>query len=245
MFMAISPKKVAVVIPTYGESKNIASLAETIHNFLPASKIIIVDDDSKDGTEKIARAMAEKDKRIKFISRKGKIRSFAQSYIEGFKSAIADNADYIIQMDADFSHDPKILPEIAKNLENFDLVIGSRYIKGGDIENWSLIRRLISRGGSIYSQIIAGLPINDPTAGFAGWKKETLEKINLNDIQANGYAFQIEMKFNAYKNGCKIKEIPITFKDRKFGASKMSKTIILEAALYCWKLKFKKILKRK
>lgn len=143
-------------------------------------------------------------------------------------------------MDADFSHNPKYLPQIIDNLNNYDMVIGSRYTKGGKVENWPLIRRLISRGGSIYSQIVAGLPLNDPTAGFAGWRKESLEKIHLDEIRSNGYAFQIEMKFNAYKNNLKIKEIPITFTDRKLGASKMKKIIILEAALYCIKLRIKK-----
>lgn len=238
--MAIDPKNAAVIIPTFNEAENIALITEAIHAFLPSSKIIIIDDCSEDGTEIIANALAKKDSGIRFISRKGKTRSFAQSYIDGFKTAIADNYDYIFQMDADLSHDPKELPKMIKNLENYDLVIGSRYITGGDIKNWSLARRLISRGGSIYSQIIAGLPISDPTAGFVGWKRETLQKINLNDIRSNGYAFQIEMKFNAHKNNAKIKEIPITFTDREFGASKMRKRIILEAALYCIKLRFRK-----
>lgn len=235
--MALTQKNTAIVIPTYNEAENIAAITQEILKIIPASKIIIVDDDSQDGTEKIANSLVQKNSRIKFISRKGKTRSFAQSYIDGFKAAIADNADYIIQMDADFSHDPKYLPEMLKNLENYDLVIGSRYIKSGATENWSLIRRLISRGGSIYSQIIAGLPINDPTAGFAGWKREALQKTNFDKIRSNGYGFQIEMKFHAYKNKLRIKEIPITFIDRKFGASKMRKRIILEAAMYCIKLR--------
>jgi len=236
--MAVSPKKAIVVIPTYNEAENIASISEEIFKYLPDGRLIIVDDYSKDGTEEIAKSLAQKDSRIEFISRKGKARNFAQSYIEGFKAALGGNADYIIQMDADFSHDPKYLPELIENLEKYDAVIGSRYIKGGKVENWSLARRLISRGGSIYSQIVAGLPLNDPTAGFVGWKKKSLEKIHLEKIRSNGYAFQVEMKFNAHKNNLKIKEIPITFTDRKFGASKMRKGIILEAALYCWKIRF-------
>ncbi|MDP3057628.1 MAG: polyprenol monophosphomannose synthase [bacterium] len=236
--MALTQKNTTIVIPTYNEAENIVSICQEILKHLPAAKIIIVDDDSRDNTEKIANSLVQKNSRVRFISRKGKTRSFAQSYIEGFKAAIADNADYIIQMDADFSHNPKYLPLIVENLENYDVVIGSRYIKGGKVENWPLIRRLISRSGSIYSQLIAGLPLNDPTAGFAGWRKESLEKNHLDEIQSNGYSFQIEMKYNAYKNNLKIKEIPITFTDRQLGASKMRKMIIVEAALFCWKLRF-------
>ncbi len=235
--MASVQKNTTVVIPTYNEAENIAAITDEILTFLPAAKIIIVDDDSRDGTEKIATDLIQKNNRIKFISRQGKTRSFSQSYIDGFKVAIADNADYIIQMDADFSHNPKYLPQMIDNLANYDMVIGSRYVKGGQVENWSLVRRLISRGGSIYSQIVAGLPINDPTAGFVGWKSEGLQKINLDKINSNGYGFQIEMKFHAYKNNLKIKEIPITFTDRKIGTSKMRKRIILEAAIYCWRLR--------
>lgn len=238
-FMTLAQKNITIVIPTYNEAENIALISQEIFKYAPSCKIIIVDDDSKDDTEKIANMLLEKGKRIKFISRQGKLRSFSQSYIEGFKAAIANNSDYIIQMDADFSHDPKYLPVIIKNLENYDVVIGSRYIESGKIENWSIIRRLISRGGSVYARIVAGLPLSDSTSGFAGWKKEALQKIDLNKIKSNGYAFQIEMKFNAYKNNSKIKEIPIIFMDRKFGASKMRKIIILEAALFCLKLRFK------
>lgn len=243
--MANNPKSATIVIPTFNEEENITAITQEILKNLPTGKIIIVDDASKDNTEKIAISLAQKDNRIKFLSRKGKTRSFAQSYIDGFKQAFADNADNIIQMDADFSHDPKILPQIVKTLENYDVVIGSRYTKGGKVENWPLIRRIISRSGGIYSQIVTGLPINDPTAGFVGWRKEALEKIDLDKIRSNGYGFQIEMKFNAYKKGFKIKEIPITFTDRQLGASKMRKRIIIEAALYCWKLRFHNLLLKK
>lgn len=235
-------KKTTIIIPTYNEAENIAVITQEIFKYLPTANIIIVDDDSKDGTEKIAIALTQKNSRIKFLSRKDKIRSFAQSYIDGFRAAIYDGADYIIQIDADFSHNPIYLPEIIKNLENYDVVIGSRYIKGGQVENWSLVRRLVSRIGSIYSQIIAELPISDPTAGFVGWKHEAFQKINLDKIRSNGYGFQIEMKFHAYKNNLKIKEIPITFTDRKIGNSKMSKKIILEATISCWKLRLQSYL---
>ncbi len=226
-----------IIIPTYCEAENIEPITREIFKHLPGADILIMDDNSPDNTEKIASALCQANPKIKFISRQGKPRSFAQSYIDGFRIALADNADCIIQMDADFSHNPKYLPQMIEKLKDYDLIIGSRYIKDGKTENWSLVRRLISRSGSIYSQIIAGLPINDSTAGFVGWKRTALQKINLDKIHSNGYAFQIEMKFHAHKNKLKIKEIPITFIDRKIGASKMRKKIILEAAVSCWKLR--------
>lgn len=229
--------KTTIVIPTYNEAENIEAICQEILKYLPTANIIIIDDGSQDGTEKIARLLSKKNNQVKFISRKGKIRSFAQSYIEGFKETLKKNADYIIQMDADFSHNPKYLPEMLEELKNHDMVIGSRYIRGGKIENWSFWRRFLSRGGSIYSKLIAGLPFADSTAGFVGWRTEALKKINLDKINSEGYAFQIEMKFYAYKNNFKIKEIPTIFTDRKFGTSKMGKRIVLEAALSCWKLR--------
>lgn len=238
--MANVQKSATVVIPTYNEAENIAAITQEIHKYLPIAKIIIVDDASKDDTEKIATALAQKDNRIKFISRRGKPRSFARSYIDGLKAAIADKADNIIQMDADFSHDPKHLPQMIEKLNNCDLIIGSRYKNGGRVENWPLWRRLLSRSSNIYARVIVGLPVTDPTAGFVGWRREALEKIDLDKISSNGYAFLIEVKFCAQKSGLKIEEIPIVFVDRKFGASKMNKKLILESALFCWKLRFLK-----
>lgn len=237
--------KITIVIPTYNEAENIEPICREIFSACGSAaggkysnniNIIIVDDNSRDNTEKIANSLIQNNNHIKFISRKNKTRSFAQSYIEGFHIALKSDTDYIIQMDADFSHNPQYLPEIIDSLKNYDVVIGSRYVTSGKIENWSLVRKLISRGGSIYTQIIAGLPVSDSTAGFVGWRKQAMQKINLDKIKSNGYAFQIEMKFNAYINNLKIKEIPITFVDRKFGASKMSRKIVLEAILFCWKL---------
>lgn len=228
--------KIIVVIPTYNEAENIEAICQEILKHLPTANIIIVDDNSQDGTEKIVRLLSQKNNQIRFISRKGKIRNFAQSYLEGLKEALKNNADYIIQMDADFSHNPKYLPLMIDKLKNCDVVIGSRYIKGGGTKKWSFFRRLISRSGNIYSRIFSGLPLADSTAGFVGWKSETLKKIDLDKISSDGYGFQIEMKFYAHKNGAEIKEIPIVFTERKFGASKMKKRIVLEAAITCLKL---------
>lgn len=228
--------KTTIIIPTYNEAENIEPIIREILKYLPETTILIVDDDSPDNTGKIAERLSQNDPRIKFISRKGKPRSFAQSYIEGFKMAISNGADYIIQMDADFSHNPKYLPLMLEKLKDCDLVVGSRYKKGGKVENWPPLRKFISRCGNIYSKIITSIPINDLTSGFAAWKAEALKKIDLDKIHSNGYAFQIEMKFQAWKNGFRIKEIPIVFTDRKLGNSKMSKKIVLEAALFCLKL---------
>ncbi len=231
---------IAIVIPTYKEAENIEPITQEIFKHLPDAYIFIIDDNSPDNTEMIASALCRKNPKIKFISRKGYTRSFAQSYILGFKIALQNGADYIIQMDADFSHNPEYLPYMVEQLKNYDLVIGSRYQSGGGTENWSFARKLISRAGNFYSKITTGAPINDLTSGFAAWKTESLKKIHLNDIHSNGYAFQIEIKFNAYKKGFKIKEFPIIFIERKFGNSKMSKKIILEAALSCLKLSISK-----
>ncbi len=230
--------KIIIVVPTYNEAENIEPITQEIFKYLPDANILIIDDDSTDDTGKIAASLSQANHKIRSISRKGKAKSFAQSYIEGFKEALKNNADYIIQMDADFSHNPKYLPKILEESKNHDVVIGSRYIRGGKIENWSFWRRLVSRGGSIYSKLVAGLPFADSTSGFVGWRREALQKIDLGKINSDGYAFQIEMKFNAYKNNLKIKEIPITFTERKFGASKMRKRIVLEAAFFCLKLLF-------
>lgn len=143
-------------------------------------------------------------------------------------------------MDADFSHNPEYLPQMLEKLKNSDLVIGSRYAKGGRVENWSLWRKILSRGSNFYAKTIVGLPVADPTAGFICWKRSALEKIDLSKIKSNGYAFLLEMKFYAQKNNLKMAENPIVFIDRRFGASKMSKKLIWESALFCWKLRFLK-----
>lgn len=239
--------KTTIVIPTYNEAGNIEPLVTEIFSVFEKrnaektdkidANILIVDDDSADGTVKIAEQLIQNNPKIKFISRKGKNRSFSRSYIDGFKEALKENADCVIQMDADFSHDPKYLPLMAEELKKYDVIIGSRYLREGKTKNWSLIRRLVSRGGNIYSRLVTGLPFSDSTAGFVGWRSDALKKINLNKICSEGYGFQIEMKFHARKNKLKMKETPIVFIDRKFGASKMRKRIVLEAAITCLKLR--------
>lgn len=230
--------KISIIIPTYNESENIQSITEEIFKYLPETDIIVVDDDSKDGTGKIAEQLSKKNAKVKLISRKDKKRSFSQSYIDGFKSAIADGADYIIQMDADFSHNPEYLPILVEKLKDYDLVIGSRYIDNGKTKNWSLYRQFISVGGNLYSKLITGIPLSDSTSGFVAWRAPLLKKMDLDKIYSDGYGFQVEMKFKAWKDGIKMCEIPIIFVDRKFGSSKMKRRIVLEAAITCLKLRF-------
>ena len=231
-----------IIIPTYNEKghayKIIKKIEEVLKNRTDYS-ILIVDDNSTDGTkEEIARA--KKDFRnILLLEREGKL-GLASAYIEGIKKGLKEGFENFIEMDADFSHDPKYLPEMLKNLEEFDLSIGSRNIKGGSVKNWGFLRNLISKGGSLYSQIILNCPIKDLTGGFNGWNKKIIEKMDLNSIISKGYSFQIEMKYKAFKNGAKYKEFPIIFEDRKIGNSKMSKKIFLEALLNVIKIRLKK-----
>lgn len=228
-----------VVIPTYNEAENIAGICLQIFVYLPNAKILIIDDSSIDGTQEIIKRLHSENENIEYIFRTG-AKNFAQSYIDGFKKAITSGTNYIIQMDADGSHNPKYLPTIEKELENNDVVVGSRYIKEGGTQNWSWKRQLLSRAGNLFAAISTHLWIHDLTSGFVGWKKNTLQNILFSQISVNGYAFQIELKHLAYKNKAKIKEIPITFIDRTKGVSKMNKLIALEAIKMC----FYKIIKK-
>ncbi len=224
----------AIVIPTYNEMENLGELCQKIFKFLPTAQIIIVDDNSTDGTPEIIKHLSEANPQITYIFRTGE-KNFAGSYIDGFKKALTAGANKIIQMDADGSHNPVFLPQIEKELDNYDTVIGSRYVKGGGVRNWSLKRQLISRGGNLVASLSTRLCLNDLTSGYVGWRKEILKKIPFEKIQINGYSFQIDLKHSAHNNGAKIKEIPIIFTDRVKGESKMNVKIIKEAMLLCLK----------
>lgn len=217
-----------VIIPTYNEIENISSIIDAVL-IMPNMEVLIVDDNSPDGT---AAAVIEKQKtsnKIHLLQRAGKL-GLGTAYIAGFKYAIEHQFDYISEMDADFSHNPKDLLRLREACINgADLAIGSRYVKGGGFENWPKNRILISKGGSLYVQILTFMPIKDPTAGFICYKRSVLETINLDKVGFTGYAFQIEMKYVAYKFGFKLKEVPIIFKERELGVSKMSVGIIKEA----------------
>lgn len=229
--------KPLVIIPTYNEALNIKFIINEIFKTCPDINILIVDDNSPDGTAEIVHQML--DKRI-YILKRTKKQGLASAYIEGFKKGIDLGFNRFIQMDADFSHKPEYLPLMLENLKKYDFVIGSRNIKGGGVQNWSFFRNLISKVGSLYSKIILFCPINDLTGGFNGWRKEVLEGINLNNIISLGYSFQIELKYKAYKKGFKYIEFPIIFPDRKYGESKMSKDIFFEALKNVVKIRFSK-----
>lgn len=230
-----------VIIPTYNERDNIGELLERIYASVPGLHVLIVDDNSPDRTyELVEELMSSKyPDRLKLLKRAGKL-GLGTAYIAGFKWALAQGYDIIFEMDADFSHDPKYLPHFLREIQDYDLVLGSRYVPGGGVVNWGIIRRIISMGGSLYARIILGLPFRDLTGGFKCFRRQTLEAIDLDDIKSNGYSFQIEMTYRAYMKGFRIKEMPIIFEDRKVGQSKMSKKIFAEAILMVLRLRGEK-----
>ena len=219
-----------VIIPTYNEIENIASIIAAVFDTGLAVDVLIVDDQSPDGTaQEVINQMDSYPERL-FLETKSKKEGLGAAYVHGFLWALRRQYEYIFEMDADFSHDPADLERLytACINEGADLAVGSRYVKGGKLENWPVSRKLISACGALFSKLITWLPVNDPTAGFVCYRNRVLSKINLSAISFVGYAFQIEMKFAAWRLGFKIKEVPITFRDRKYGASKMSKGIISE-----------------
>jgi dolichol-phosphate mannosyltransferase len=224
--------KKIVIIPTYNEKENIAAIINAVIVLGNQYHVLVVDDGSPDGTASIVKELmkAHPDK-IFIQERKGKL-GLGTAYIHGFKWALVNQYDYIFEMDADFSHNPLDLDRLLAACENgADVSIGSRYVKGGATENWPLDRLIYSKGGSLYTRIITGMPVKDPTAGFICYKNKVLAAMQLDHISFIGYAFQIEMKFASWRLGFKLKEVPITFIDRKIGVSKMSKGIIKEAVL--------------
>lgn len=227
-----------VIIPTYNEKDNIAGLIELIYRVVPDIHILIVDDNSPDGTGSFIQSlMANRYQgRLFLILRPGKL-GLGTAYVTGFKWALAKDYQYVLEMDADFSHNPKYLKTFLNSIEECDLVLGSRYVSGGGIENWGLFRRIISKGGSLYSRIILGMPFYDLTGGYKCFRREVLAEIDLDNIKSNGYSFQIEMTYRAFLQGFRIREIPIVFEERAAGRSKMSCKIFLEAVIMVWKLR--------
>ena len=236
--------KAVVIIPTYNEIDNISTVIEKVLNLSKNFDILVVDDNSPDGTAKVVKGFVSKHSNRVFLEIKNIKEGLGKAYTLGFSWAMERNYDYIFEMDADLSHDPNDLVRMYIELQsiNCDVVIGSRYINGINVVNWPLSRIMLSYFASIYSRIITGLPVKDATSGFVGFKREVLEKMNLSSILFNGYAFQIELKFKAYKNNFKILEIPIIFRDRVHGESKMSGNIIFEAVFGLIKLKIKSFL---
>lgn len=227
-----------VIIPTYNERENILGLLPRVMEY-PELSVLVVDDGSPDGTGDLVAAEVERNPRVHLIRRAGK-QGLGTAYVAGFRYALARGADYVFEMDADFSHDPRYLPDLLHAAESaYDLVIGSRYVAGGGTTDWGLGRQLISRGGNVYARLILGLPLSDMTGGYRCYRRAALEAIDLDQIRSNGYSFQIEMAYRVRQAGLRVGEVPIIFPDRRVGASKMSKQIVFEALLNVVKLRLR------
>lgn len=236
----MAENKLLVIIPTYNELENIKKLVPDILNRYQGLDILVVDDNSLDGTGRYIEDLSLSNNRIKYIQRERKL-GLGTAYIAGFKYALQNNYDYIFEMDADYSHDPVEIKNFLAAIENCDLVLGSRYLTGVNVVNWPMQRLLLSYFANLYTRLITGLPVNDATGGFKCFRREVLEAIDLDKVRSNGYAFQIEMTFKAWKKGFRIKEISIIFIDRSKGKSKMSKKIVREAIIMVWKLRVRSL----
>ena len=237
--------KVVIILPTYNERGNIvallASLQDEFQRIRHDMHVLVVDDNSPDGTAEVVARFAGATSRVGLLSRPGKL-GLGTAYLDGFRRALAEDASYIFEMDADFSHDPRYLPALLQETETrYDLTIGSRYVRGGATTDWGAIRKVISQGGNIYARLLLGLPIMDATGGFRCYRRRVLESLDLSAIRSNGYSFQIEMVYRTLQAGFRIGETPIIFPDRRVGQSKMSRRIVLEALLTVWRLRFSRI----
>lgn len=233
--------KVLIIIPTFNEIQNIEKLIPDVLKQNPKIDILVVDDNSPDGTATVVKKWAEKSKRVRLIERDRKL-GLGTAYVTGFRYALKSGYDLIFEMDADFSHDPRAINDFLKTIKDYDLVIGSRYIEGVNVVNWPLSRLLLSWFANLYTRFITRMPIRDTTSGFKCFRRKVLEAIDLNKIHSDGYAFQIEMHYKVWKKGFRLKEIPIVFVDRNIGVSKMSSGIIREAAVMVWRLRIMGIL---
>ncbi len=231
-----------VVLPTYNEAENLGPIASAILATLPAATLLVVDDNSPDGTGRLADDLAARDPRVRVLHRAAK-QGLGRAYLDGFASALGGGATTVVQMDADFSHDPAALPGLVEPIEagTADLVIGSRYTRGGGVVDWGAGRRIVSRGGSLFARVVLGLRQNDLTGGFKAWRAPTLAAVPFDGVHAGGYVFQIEMTFRAARAGARIKEVPIKFRDRRIGQSKMSRRIIVEALLVVIQLRVEEL----
>lgn len=228
-----------VVLPTYNEKDNLGPIVEAILAATPLCDVLVVDDNSPDGTGAEADALAAGNPRVKVLHRAGK-EGLGKAYLAGFQVALDAGYDYILEMDADFSHDPARLPALLEAAKSTDLVLGSRYVDGGGTVNWGLGRRILSRGGSFYARTILGVGIRDLTGGFKCFNRRVLERIDLPTVRSSGYVFQIELTYRTLRRGFSVREVPIVFADRRVGQSKMSRKIVLEALVKVWGLRFDK-----
>jgi len=232
-----------VVVPTYNEKENIERIIEEVLATNPEVEILVVDDNSPDGTGEIIDRRSEQEPRVHVLHREGKL-GLGSAYVAGFKYAIREGYDAVFEMDADFSHDPKVIPEFLKKLVDYDLVLGSRYLDGVSVINWPMSRLLLSYFANIYARVVTGAPIRDLTGGYKCFRREVLEAIDLDKIHSDGYAFQIEMDVKTWRKGFRVLEIPIIFVERGVGTSKMSRRIIWEALWLVWRLRFASLLGR-
>lgn len=235
--MADKTERGLVIIPTYNERENIERLVPMVLAQDPRLDVLIIDDASPDGTGEVAERMSAEDPRVQVLRRPGKL-GLGTAYLEGFRRGLEQGYAYLFEMDADFSHDPAHLPQFLEAIEKYDVVLGSRYLEGRvTVVNWPIGRLLLSYFANIYARIVTGLPIADATGGYKCFRREVLEAIDLDRVESEGYSFQIEMSFRAWKKGFRIGEIPIVFADRDVGESKMSRRIIWEAVWRVWKLR--------
>jgi dolichol-phosphate mannosyltransferase len=222
--------RATVCLPTYNEIENVERMVRSLHSL--SVHVLVIDDSSPDGTGEVADRLARELDGVSVLHRPRK-EGLGPAYLAGFRQALGEGAELILEMDCDFSHNPADVPRLLAAAAEADLVLGSRYVEGGGTENWGLLRRVISRGGSLYAQLLLGAPVRDLTGGFKCYRRAALEALPLDEIHAKGYAFQIETTYRALRKGFRVREVPITFVDRLEGGSKMSKTIVVEAV---WKV---------
>ncbi len=235
--------KSLIIVPTYNELENIRRLLPELMALGPDIRVLVVDDNSPDGTGKLADELAAENDRITVLHRPGKL-GLGSAYVAGFKFAIQQDVDCVFEMDADFSHDPAMIPRFIEQIASCDVVIGSRYISGINVVNWPMSRLLLSYFANIYTRVVTGMTIRDTTSGFKCFRREVLEQIDLDNVRSDGYAFQIEMNFRCWRKGYRIREIPIIFVDRRSGTSKLSQGVINEAVWIVWWLRLQRLFRR-
>jgi dolichol-phosphate mannosyltransferase len=231
-------RRILIITPTYNERENLATFVDLVHASVPAADLLVIDDNSPDGTGALADEIASRDRRVTVMHRPGKL-GLGSAYLAGFRRALAEGYDVVLEMDTDLSHDPKYVPEFLRQIDaGADIAIGSRNVPGGGVEGWGPGRHVLSKGGSLYSRAILGVGVRDMTTGFKAFTRRALEAVDLDTIRSNGYSFQVELNYRAIRRGMRIAEVPIVFVDRRAGQSKMSRKVFLEAVLMVWKLRF-------
>jgi dolichol-phosphate mannosyltransferase len=239
----VNTDRTLIIVPTYNERENAPALIRQAFEVLPEAHLLLVDDNSPDGTADLTEQLYGEDPRFSLMRRSGP-RGLGLSYVDGYKHALSRGYDRILQMDADLSHDPRYLPDLLRAAKTADVVLGSRYCPGGGVRDWPLRRIMLSRFANRYVSLITGLPVGDATSGFRCYSRLALERIHVERIVSNGYAFQVEMTYRARQAGLSIAEVPIIFTDRRMGQSKISRAVILESMLMPWRLRFSRHIRR-